>query len=134
MAKKPPELFVPVSVRMSADRAIMIAGPMAELLYIRALAFAKVNYRHGELYAEDLPMFAHGIPKARDAANALVGAGLWDETPTGWMIRSWCKWNADSVEIAEYRETKTLAGRRGNHVRHGHPAEFEACEICQKKG
>ena len=130
---KAPTLYVPVSVRMVTDKAIIKAGPMAELLYIRGLAFSKQNERDGELLSEDLPLFARGIPKPYEVASRLVANGLWLASGDGWVIRSWAAWNLGPDELADLRDVRKKAAKAGNHARYEHEGDVEECPICNKE-
>lgn len=130
MARRIPGEFVPCDVNLSTDPAIMRAGPLAELLYRRALEYVKRNDRDGQIHVIELPLIAHGIPGKPSAhAEALVGQGLWQSNCDGWVIRSWLKWNLSQAEQTEEKERKRLGAIKTNHRKHAEPDS--SCPICR---
>lgn len=108
MASTIPDEFVPLHVHYRRDRAIRAAGANAELLYLRALAFARANRTGGVIEDFDLDELGTGIPDAADSAATLVRVGLWVTSGAGWLIRSWEKWNPANA---------SESGTFGNHKR-----------------
>ena len=108
MASTIPDEFVPLHVHYRRDRAIRAAGANAELLYLRALAFARANRTGGVIEDFDLDELGTGIPDATDSAATLVRVGLWVTSGAGWLIRSWEKWNPANA---------SESGTFGNHKR-----------------
>jgi len=134
MARRIPGEFVPCDVNLANDPDIMRAGPWAELLFRRANEYAKRNNRDGTLHEVELGVIAFGIPgKACNHAGALVREGLWEVTPTGWLIRSFLKWNMSQVEQEKERERKRLGALRTNHKKGQHAEDKHAeCPDCQE--
>lgn len=129
MGTKIPSEFVPLDVNYAHDRAIRAAGPHAELLFIRGLAYARRTKQGGLLPDYDLPVFGVGIPALPKNAKALVREELWVEVDGGWLIRSFGKWNP----IGERHDKQSQGGVRGNHIRHhtgptGRPSD--QCALC----
>ena len=60
MAKSTPSMFVPLDVNYMRDPRIRRAGPDAELLYLRALAYAKGGETDGFVHDFDLDAIATG--------------------------------------------------------------------------
>lgn len=110
MTRQTPKNYVPLDSNYYRDVAIRKAGPTAELLYIRALAFAKNSRTAGFVSAWDIVELASGIRGAKSCAKLLVSVGLWEEVEDGWRIRSWDRWNG--VE-----EAVSAGGHLGNHLR-----------------
>lgn len=88
-----PDEFVPLHVHYRRDRAIRAAGVHAELLFLRSLAFARANRTGGLIEDFDLDDLGVGMPDVIGGAATLVRVGLWVACGTGWLIRSWEKWN-----------------------------------------
>lgn len=124
-----PHTYVPLSVNYAHDEAIRRAGYMAELLYIRALAYAKRTNTSGFVPAYDLEVVAIGLRGTRKAVQKLVEVGLWEAVDDGWIIRSWHRWNADA-------EAVSAGGRLGNHKRwHRNRGVTDPnCEHCTDRG
>jgi hypothetical protein len=128
---KIPSAFVPLDVNYAHDRAIRSAGPMAELLFIRGMAYSRGKRTEGLLPDYDLPVFGVGIPALTKHAKALVREALWVETDGGWLIRSFGKWNPISEQ--QRHEKQSEGGVRGNHTKwhigpKGKPSD--QCALC----
>lgn len=108
MANAIPDEFVPLHVHYRRDRAIRAAGPDAELLFLRALAFARAHRTGGLIEDFDLDELGTGLQDAEESARRLVRVGLWVPSGTGWLIRSWEKWNPANA---------SESGTFGNHKR-----------------
>ena len=108
MARAIPDEFVPLHVHYRRDRAIRAAGPTAELLFLRSLAFARANRTDGHVEDFDLDELGAGLDAPHTDAASLVRVGLWVAVGNGWLIRSWEKWNPTSASDS---------GTFGNHKR-----------------
>lgn len=125
MARQTPGNYVPLDVNYVRDAAVRKAGPMAELLYIRSLAYAKGAKRGGVVPDYDLEVVGIGITRLKSLAAKLVEVGLWTREADGWRIRSWERWNGED-------EAVSAGARLGNHVRwHVKTGRFDpVCEHC----
>ena len=127
-------LFVPLDVNYADDDKIVAAGPMAELLYVRALAFVKRARSDGHLHDGQLPIVAARIPRPRQLADRLVDTGLWERNGTGLYVSAWLKRNPP---VADVSPAKSAAGALGNHRRWHLPpdgAPNPECPHCRKEG
>ncbi|MFJ4107909.1 hypothetical protein [Oerskovia enterophila] len=115
--KRIPSTFVPLDVNYLRDRAIRQAGPTAELLFIRSLAYAKGAQTDGFVPDYDLELVTVGVRNGARHVAALIREGLWDESEGGWTIRSWSKWNGTKAQVEEVTDTLSAAGRLGLHRR-----------------
>lgn len=89
------------------DDALMRAGEDAEVLFLRALAYAADQETEGFISTETASRLT---PKRHaNRALALVREGLWVPIEGGWVIRSWAKWGRSKDQIE--------AGREGNRAR-----------------
>jgi hypothetical protein len=98
--------YAPLSAHYYKDDAIAEAGPMAELLYVRGLAFCADVLRDGYISETQLTRFVGvGIPQSKKHAERLVLVGLWEkgeeDGTTGYVVKSWAKWNLTKAEIRE---------------------------------
>lgn len=110
-------LYVPLDVEFDSDDKLILAGPMAELLYIRSLAFAKRTMSNGDITNAQLVVIGRGIPNAKKHAKKLEDVGAWRTTTTGWHIAAWLKRNKSVDAIATEREVKKAASVKANHER-----------------
>jgi hypothetical protein len=128
--KKPPSLFVPLDMNYMRDPAIRRAGPEAELLYVRALAFSKSGDTEGMIYDYDLPIVAVGLKNIAARVASLVRERLWVAVEGGWYIRSWDRWNPSRAEREEERQKRVEGAIKTNHNRY-HKGEFnDDCPLC----
>lgn len=97
--------YAPLSSRYYKDDAIAQAGPMAELLYVRGLAFCAETLKDGFISETQLRLFVSvGIPNFRKHAEQLTDLGLWEKADRdggGFIVKSWAKWNLTLAEIQE---------------------------------
>lgn len=120
MNRRIPGPFVPLSVNYARDRDIRTAGPDAELLFLRGLAYARGARTDGFIPDYDLDVVAVGLRNVTRSVARLEQAGtpgLWVRVDGGWQIRGWDKWNPASwtEDLAAARQSDH--GRRGNHER-----------------
>ena len=130
--RKLPGLFVPLDMNYMRDPAIRRAGPDAELLYVRALAFSKSGGTGGMIHEYDLPVVAIGLKRVQARVDALVREHLWLTVDGGWLIRSWERWNLSRAELEEERAKKVAAAIKTNHNRwHKKRADMSPdCPLC----
>ena len=129
MGTKIPSEFVPLDVNYAHDRAIRVAGPLAEALFVRSIAYARKHRTNGLIPDYDLEVVGAGIPRLPKQADALVGVRLWLVTSGGWRVRSWTKWNPVSEEDRKAKQSR--GGTLGNHNRwHIGGVHSDDCEFC----
>lgn len=129
-------LYVALDVEYDSDDKMILAGPMAELLYVRGLAFCKRTMSNGNISRAQLAVVGRGIPAAKKHADALVEVGAWVITPTGWHVAAWLKRNKSAEEIVDDRAARKAASVQANHNRwhtgpDGKPSQ--TCPICRPK-
>lgn len=114
---KTPGLYVPLDVNYVTDEGIRRAGPAAELLYIRGLAYSKRTQSDGFLPDYDMPVISVGLPQVRESITALTERELWLPVDGGWQIRSWQRWNETHKEAADKRKRAADRQRRSRDRR-----------------
>lgn len=126
-------LFVPLDVDYASDDKLIEAGPMAELLYVRGLAFCKRTMSDGHIRRSQLTAVGLGIPSASKHAQRLVDVGAWTVTSYGWRVSSWLKRNKSAAQIRLESDTKKknsiLANHRRWHVGEGKEPSI-SCPHC----
>lgn len=110
-------LHVPLDVEYASDDAIIEVGAMAELLFIRGLAFCKRMLSDGHITTRQLPNVARGIREPRTAATKLVQSGLWTIHGDGWTVTNWLRYNTGRDDVIAGQEMAKENGARGNHLR-----------------
>lgn len=111
------DLIFPLDVEYASDDEFIEAGPMAELLFIRAGCFIKRKKLDGRLRKSQLPLVAANIPNPKRHASTLVDVGLWVDEGDAWSVPSYLKHNKSKAEIEAQREIQRESGERGNHER-----------------
>ena len=132
MASRTPSAFVPLDVNYLRDPRIRRAGPDAELLYVRSLAYAKGGETDGIVHDYDLEVIAVGLPKVPSRVAALVREGAWEEVDGGWFIKGWFNWNPSVDSLRDKRKRQQEGAAKTNHKRHvenGHPF-VGSCPVC----
>jgi len=94
--------YAPLSATYYKDEVLVDVGPLAELLYVRGLAFCAEVLSDGHISDTQFSRFVGGgIPQAKRHAQRLVDSDLWQRNGNGYIVRSWLKWNASREEIRE---------------------------------
>lgn len=91
-------VYAPLSSTYYLDDAVIEAGPDAELLFARSLAFCAGVPSDGYFTDGQLRRFAAGLSRLNKRIEALVTAGLWVRVAGGYEIRNWLKWNKSAAE------------------------------------
>lgn len=129
-------MYVPLDVNYLRDPKIRRAGPDAELLYVRGLAYAKGGFTDGLIADFDVPVVGVGLSKISARVAALVREGLWLKTCDGYEICGWTKWNKTNGELSEAKEAKRRGAEATNHKRYhidgGEPSW--SCALCKAEG
>jgi hypothetical protein len=109
--------YAPLSAHYYKDDSIADAGLMAELLYVRGLAFCADVLSDGFISDVQLMRFVGvGIPTPKKHAERLCEVGLWRrEEGAGYWVESWAKWNLTKAEIQEKqkKDAERKAGGKG---------------------
>lgn len=129
---KAPSVYVPLDVNYMRDPKIRRAGPEAELLYLRSLAYAKGGETDGMVYDYDIEVIAVGLPRASTRVAALVREGAWEVRDGGWYITGWLNWNEPTAKLRERKKKRADGAARTNHKRHqdGGHRYVPTCPVC----
>lgn len=132
MPKHAPSVYVPLDANYLRDPRIRRAGPDAELLYLRALAYAKAGETDGIVYDFDLDVVATGLKSTQARVNALVRVELWEVRPEGWFITGWFKWNDPVDKLREQKRKRAEGAAKTNHKRHTDSGHLfvSGCLVC----
>ena len=129
---KAPSVYVPLDANYMRDPKIRRAGPDAELLYLRSLAYAKGGETDGVVHDYDLEVIAVGLNKVQQRVASLVREGAWEEVDGGWFITGWFNWNDSTEKLRANKKARADGAARTNHKKHqesGHPY-VPACLVC----
>ena len=132
MGRPTPSMYVPLDVNYMSDPRIRRAGPDAELLYLRALAYSKGGETDGIVFDFDIDSLTVGLKNASARIAALVREGAWEECPDGWRITGWSKWNEPTERLRDRKKAQARGAAKTNHKKHtGNGLEFLAsCLVC----
>lgn len=114
--------YAPLSSVYYWDDRIDEVGPLAELLFVRGLAFCAQELSDGFISDSKLRrQVAVGLDAVCDVieqAKRLVAAELWvrDDSRGGYVVRSWLAWNRSRDEIDRYRQ-KDATRKRASRPR-----------------
>lgn len=112
-----------VDCDLCSDPRIIEAGRDAKDLFVAALCYCGKHDTDGRVNVKTLARLAVDAmmtePAAIEAAAALVGQGLWTDTPTGWVVTRYLSWqrSRSNAEAAEERVTKKRANNRERQAR-----------------
>lgn len=125
-------LFVPLNVEYDSDDKVIEAGPLAELLYIRSLAFCKRTMSDGVVRRSQMVIVGRSIPDATEHAATLVAVGLWEPCSDGWRVASWLKHNKSTEQLAAKKAAALLRSQKGVHTQFHKPEDppRDGCPFC----
>jgi hypothetical protein len=104
-------------------------SPLAELLYVRSIAFAKTE-NTGVLSLKAAARIAFDLGEHDVLSNELLDAGLWSRVDDGVMITNWHEWQEDADRV----EAKREQGRFNAHKRHHAEKSDASCSYCNEVG
>lgn len=115
--------YVPLSATYADDDAILCLSPLAELLFVRALALAIKLHSDGYLTeAQVVHVGARklgGDQKVKKLIGELTGSGLWLRESGGYVIRGWLKWNRSMDDLGRDRAKDRDRKRAQRHEEAG---------------
>lgn len=127
-------LYVKLDVEYMSNPKLLEAGPLAELLYVRSLCFAKRTMKDGVLTRSQVGFVTHGVPSAKRHIDALVAEGLWEDCGNGaYQIAGWLDRNKSASQIEHESEIKRQSSILANHERwHAVPdgKPSASCPLC----
>lgn len=132
MPRQAPSVYVPLDVNYMRDPRIRRAGADAELLYLRALAYAKGGETDGFVHDYDLDVIAVGLKGIANRVDALVREKAWEEREGGWFIAGWFNWNEPVGKLRDRKRRQAEGAAKTNHKKHqesGHPF-IGGCSVC----
>jgi hypothetical protein len=101
-------LYVQLSTALPDDPRMIEAGPMAELVYVRAVMRCREALSDGVIHRARLGRWFAGIPRVERHLDALARVGLIETHADGWRIPIdvWCKWNPTKAEVLAKRDAE----------------------------
>lgn len=83
---------------------VVAAGPMAELLAMRAVIFCARYETDGLIRESVLPRLTVGITSPKKQVSALVREGLWEKTDDGWVVHDFLDYHPSRADKEEERQ------------------------------
>lgn len=132
VSRSTPSMYVPLDVNFMRDPRIRRAGPDAEILYVRALAYAKGGETNGMVYDYDLDVIGVGLTKLTARVDRLVTEKAWETRDGGWFICGWFNWNESVEALREKRKKKSEGAAKTNHGKHVDAGQSfkSGCPVC----
>jgi hypothetical protein len=90
--------YAPLAAQYYLDDAVLEAGPEAELLYVRCLSFLASVSTDGFLTDRQMKVVGIGLRNVPRRVTTLLGVGLLEASPGGFVARSWLKWNKSAAQ------------------------------------
>jgi len=108
------EDYIKLSVRYRVDFTMTSTSALAELLFIRGLAYCGLNGTEGCIPTGELPALAAGLRRPQALAAELVAGDYWHTMPNGWGIRQWSKWQHeyDAIQAKRVRDAQRMRDKR----------------------
>jgi hypothetical protein len=104
-------------------------SPLAELLYVRSISFAKTE-NTGVLSLKAGARLAFDLGDHALLIQELLDAGLWSAVADGVIITNWHEWQEDSGRV----EAKREQGRMNAHRRYHVLKPDASCNYCKVDG
>lgn len=97
------EDFFKMSIRYRADFALAGCSDEAELLFTRGLAYCALNGTKGILPAAEIRGLLPKRAKEQVVTTELLEAGFWQRYHSGYIYRSWDKWQGTLNQVEQKR-------------------------------
>lgn len=124
-------LYVKLDVEYMTNPKLLEAGPLAELIYVRSLCFAKRTMRDGFLSESQTNLITFGVPSAKKHVKKLVDSGLWEAVDNGgYRIEGWLERNKSAKQIEREADRKRQASELANHRRWHEGPEGKPSPTC----
>lgn len=105
--------YAKLSAGYYLDDAILDAGPEAELLFVRCLAFTATSSSDGFITERQMKTVGLGLRNLPRRIDSLLRVGVLVHEDGGFLIRGWLKWNKSAAEIGrELRRDRERKARK----------------------
>ena len=100
-------VWVKLDATYVEDEKIMAAGALAELVFIRSIAFCRRRVTDGDLSPGAVRGLMLGVPgDPTEIVAALVTHGLWDACDQGFSVRNYAEWQQTRTKLDSEAERK----------------------------
>lgn len=129
-----PGIYARLDANYDDDESMWEVSPLAELLWVRGLAYTKRKSTDGAIPLSALKRIATRIDADVDSlVTELVGVGLWIDNGYGWDIRNWANWQVSADVQSDIRKSRRQGGLSKAHAegRHEHQPVGD-CQRCME--
>ena len=118
-------LYVKLSTAFPDDPKVIDAGPMAELVYVRAILKCRESLSDGVIHKARVRRWFAGIQAPEKQLRRLVDVKLLETCDEGWRIpmQVWRDWNPTRDEVDEKREAEAERKRAYRQAKKGGPGD-----------
>lgn len=89
------------------DDKVMAAGALAELVFVRSIAYCRRRFTDGVIKPAAIPSLTLGVPEdSATLVEALVVNRLWSVHPDGWVVVNYESWQMTTAKLAAEAERK----------------------------
>jgi hypothetical protein len=99
-----------------AHRKVRPLTDAAFRLHVSAICWSNRNLTDGLIPDDELP-YVSDVKNPEKATGQLELRGLWERTPSGWLIHDYLEFNPPAAFVEAERQKKAAAGRKGAQAR-----------------
>lgn len=99
------------------------AGPIASWLWVCGMSYCARYLTDGAIPASAINSLGN-VTKAALHADTLVKVGLWEVSPSGWMVHDYHGYQPSKQQVEHQRSIKKAAGKQGG-IRSGSKRQAE---------
>lgn len=110
---------VRVETSVPRHRKFVKAGPAPSWLWLCGNCYCQDSLTDGFIPEDALPYL--GVKNAKQLAQHLVAAGLWDEVAGGWQVHDYLDHNRSAAQIADLRASRANGGKEGGRPKQNLP-------------
>lgn len=107
--------YVRIETSVARNRKFVKAGPAPSWLWVCGLAYCQEGLTDGFIPSEALNYL--GVKNARQLANHLVTAGLWDVADGGWHVHDYLEHNRSASHVNDLKDRRKEGGKLGGRPR-----------------
>lgn len=106
--------------RFPTNRKVALLSDAAFRLYVTAICWSTENLTDGVIRTKELRVVAN-VRAAGRRAQELVDAGLWEQTPDGWVIHDFAEYQPTAEQVREDRAAAAARQKRWRDKKKGTP-------------
>ena len=103
--------YIQVEASVRTHKKFLEAGPAPSWLWLCSLAYCQEGLTDGFIPTDALPYL--GVKNAKQLAERLEKAGLWDKVNGGWQVHDYLEHNRSASEVADLKARRGGGGKLG---------------------